>query len=135
LFVTTGDLGNWRRDRQRKGGEAMKGTAMASADDFRRLALAFPGVEEKSHMSHPDFRVGGRIFATLGSPDADHGMVALLPEQQELAIDAAPEMYRPAAGAWGRKGSTLVRLEKVSDAWLERTLRWAWENRKAKNRR
>ena len=80
-------------------------------------------------MNHPDFRVGGKIFATLGSPDADHGMVALLPEQQELAIEAEPEAFRLAAGAWGRGGSTLVVLERVSDEWLERALRWAWEKR------
>ena len=102
---------------------------MASADDFRRLALAFPGAEESSHMKHPDFRVGGKIFATLGAPDQAHGMVALLPEQQEMAIDAEPEAFKPAAGAWGSGGSTLVVLDQVSDEWLERTLRWAWEKR------
>ena len=106
---------------------------MTSADDFRRLALSFPGAEEKSHMDHPDFRVDGRIFATL--PDEEHGMVQLLPEQQELAIEAEPETFRPAGGAWGRKGATLVRLETVPAEWLERMLRWAWENRVAKNRR
>ena len=107
---------------------------MATADDFRRLALALPGAEEKSHMDHPDFRVGGRIFATLASPDKGHGMVALIPEQQELAMDAEPEAFRAASGAWGRGGSTLVVLARVSDEWLERTLRWAWEHRVAKNR-
>jgi hypothetical protein len=106
---------------------------MASADDFRRIALSFPGAEERSHMAHPDFRVGGKIFATLGAPDADHGMVGLLPEQQELAMDAEPEAFRPAAGAWGRGGSTLVRLDAVSDAWLERALDWAWRKRAPKN--
>lgn len=105
---------------------------MASPDDFRRLALAFPGAEESSHMAHPDFRVGGRIFATLGAPSEGYGMVALLPEQQELAIEAEPEAFKPASGAWGRGGSTLVELARVSDEWLERTLRWAWEKRAAK---
>ena len=102
---------------------------MASADDFRRLALAFAGAEERAHMDHPDSRVGGKIFATLASPDEAHGMVALLPEQQELAIEAAPDAFKPAAGAWGRGGSTLVDLAAVSDEWLERALRWAWEKR------
>ena len=102
---------------------------MPSADDFRRIALAFPGTEERAHMGHPDFRVGGRVFATLGAPDSEHGMVALLTEQQELAMAAAPDAFTPAAGAWGREGSTLVRLQTVSDEWLERTLRWAWERR------
>jgi hypothetical protein len=102
---------------------------MVNADDFRRIALAFPGAEEKAHMGHPDFRVGGKIFATLQAPGSDTGMVALHPEQQELAMDAEPEAFRPAAGAWGRGGSTLVDLGQVSDEWLERTLDWAWAKR------
>jgi hypothetical protein len=104
---------------------------MASQDDFRRLALALPGAEERAHMGHPDFRVGGKIFATLHAPTTGRGMVALMPEQQELAIEAEPEAFSAAAGAWGRGGSTLVQLEKVSDEWLERGLRWAWEKRAA----
>ena len=80
-------------------------------------------------MRHPDFRVGGKIFATLGSPDDAHGMVQLLPEQQELAMTAEPAAFRPATGAWGRGGSTLVRLEAVSDEWLDRAIEWAWRKR------
>jgi hypothetical protein len=102
---------------------------MASADDFRRLALSFPGAEERAHMNHPDFRVGGKIFATLGSPNKEWGMVALLPEQQELAIEAQPDAFKPASGAWGRGGSTLVKLDRVPDEWLERALEWAWRKR------
>jgi hypothetical protein len=102
---------------------------MASADEFRRIALSFPGAEEKAHMGHPDFRVGGKIFATLHAPESDPGMVSLHPEQQELAMDAEPQAFRPAAGAWGRGGSTLVRLSLVSDEWLERALDWAWAKR------
>jgi len=102
---------------------------MATPDDFRRIALSFSGAEEKAHMNHPDFRVGGKIFATLGSPDGRHGMVGLLPEQQELAIEAEPDAFRPAAGAWGRGGSTLVVLDKVSRDWLERSIEWAWRKR------
>jgi hypothetical protein len=105
---------------------------MATPDDFRRIALSFPGAEEKAHMKHPDFRVGGRIFATLGAPDKAHGMVKLLPEQQELAMEAEPEAFRPASGAWGRGGSTLVKLDAVSDEWLERALEWAWRKRATK---
>ena len=102
---------------------------MASTDDFRRIALSFPGAEEKAHMGHPDFRVGGRIFATLHGAGKDSGTVMLLPEQQELAMDAEPDAFSPAAGAWGRSGSTMVRLDAVSDEWLERTLEWAWRRR------
>ena len=108
---------------------------MATPDDFRRMALALPGAEERAHMDHPDFRVGGKIFATLASPNEAWGMVALLPEQQELAIEAEPEAFKPAAGAWGRGGSTLVQLDRVPEEWLERTLRWAWEKREAANRK
>ena len=104
---------------------------MASVDDFRRIALSFPGVEERAHMGHPDFRVGGKIFATLGSPNAEWGMVGLLPEQQALAMEAEPDSFKPAAGAWGRGGSTLVKLDAVSDEWLERALDWAWQKRAA----
>jgi hypothetical protein len=102
---------------------------MADEEHFRRIALSFPGAEEKAHMGHPDFRVGGKIFATLQAPGSDTGMVSLHPEQQELAMEAAPEAFRPAAGAWGRGGSTLVTLSRVSDEWLERTLDWAWAKR------
>jgi len=99
---------------------------MASADDFRRIALSFPGAEEKAHMGHPDFRVGGKIFATLHGTGTGTGMVALLPEQQELAMEAEPAAFKLASGAWGRGGSTLVVLSQVSDEWLERGLEWAW---------
>ena len=102
---------------------------MATADDFRRLALSFAGAEERAHMAHPDFRVGGKVFATLGYPDQAHGMASLEAEQQALAMAAEPDAFSPAAGAWGRKGSTLVRLDAVSDEWLERVLRWAWDRR------
>ena len=80
-------------------------------------------------MGHPDFRVGGRIFATLGSPDNAHGMVALLPEQQEDFMTLVPEAFSPASGAWGRQGSTLVRLEAVDEDVLEAALAAAWRRR------
>ncbi|HEY3663047.1 MAG TPA: MmcQ/YjbR family DNA-binding protein, partial [Chthoniobacterales bacterium] len=79
-----------------------------TAAAFRRLALALPGTTESSHMTHPDFRVGNKIFATLGYPDARSGMVKLAPDLQAKLISGAPETFRPAAGAWGRSGSTLV---------------------------
>lgn len=102
---------------------------MATADDFRRIALSFAGAEESAHMAHPDFRVGGRIFATLGAPDEAHGMVALMPEQQEDFIALARDAFRPAAGAWGRGGSTLVKLDAVSEDMLEAALAAAWRRR------
>ncbi len=105
---------------------------MATQDDFRRLALSFPGAEERAHMGQPDFRVGGKIFATLHAPEKGTGAVMLLPEQQELAMEAEPKAFSPAAGAWGRGGSTIVSLADVSDEWLERVLDWAWARRAPK---
>ena len=79
-------------------------------------------------MAHPDFRVGNRIFATLGYPDAQCGMVKLTPEQQANLLRAAPETFRPAAGAWGRSGSTVVLLSVTKVATLAPIMRVAWEN-------
>ena len=102
---------------------------MASADDFRRIALAFPGAEEGSHMGHADFRVGGKIFATLGSPSDDYGMASLLPEQQDDFMLLSPDAFKPASGAWGRGGSTLILLDAVADHLLEAALAAAWRKR------
>jgi hypothetical protein len=102
---------------------------MPTPDDFRRIALSFEGAEEGAHMGHADFRVKGRIFATLGAPDGDHGVVALMPEQQEDFMAMAPAGFRPANGAWGRRGSTLVRLDAVTDDVLEAALSAAWRKR------
>lgn len=102
---------------------------MPTPADFRRIALAFPGAEEGAHMGHADFRVGGRIFATLGSPDEAWGMASLLPEQQDDFMALAPEAFKPAAGAWGRGGSTLIRLEAASEELLEAALAAAWRQR------
>jgi hypothetical protein len=99
-----------------------------TADQFRRVALAQPEAIESTHMAHPDFRIGGRIFATLGYPDVGHGMVKLAPEQQELFMRIAPAAFAPAKGAWGRGGSTLVDLKKVRAAMLSDAMRAAWRN-------
>ena len=107
--------------------------AMATAAEFRRIALAFPGAEEGAHMGHADFRVGGKIFASLGSPSAEWGMAALLPEQQEDFMLLADDAFKPAAGAWGRGGSTLVRLEAVPMHLLEAALAAAWRKRAPKS--
>jgi hypothetical protein len=81
-----------------------------TADEFRRWALEISGAHESSHMDHPDFRIGGKVFASLGYPDADHGMVKLTPEQQQTFLNEAPSVFAPCAGAWGRQGSTSVAL-------------------------
>lgn len=82
-------------------------------------------------MTHPDFRVGNRIFASLGYPDAKFGMVKLTPDQQAEVRRAAPETFRPAAGAWGRSGSTVVLLAAVKASTLGPILHQAWENARA----
>jgi hypothetical protein len=97
-----------------------------TADTFRAAALALPGAVESAHMNHPDFRVANRIFATLGSPDEAWGMVKVPPEEQQRLLEAWPEVFTPAAGAWGRQGSTLVRLAKARSEVVTRSLEVAW---------
>jgi hypothetical protein len=102
---------------------------MPAADEFRAAALAFPGAEEGAHMGHADFRVGGKIFATIGSPGPGWAMASLMPEQQQDFIHLAPDAFEPAAGAWGRGGSTLIRLERVPRDLMEAALAAAWRKR------
>jgi hypothetical protein len=100
-------------------------------DAFRRIALALPEAEERAHMRHPDFRVGGKIFATLAYPDDSWGMVKLTPEQQYNFVREWPEAFVPVKGAWGLKGCTSVRLRKVTSAALRPAMEMAWENARA----
>jgi YjbR len=74
-----------------------------TAAEFRRIALSLPEAEERAHMDHPDFRVGGKIFATLGYPDKGWGMVKLFPDQQQEVMKSQPKAFVPAAGAWAGK--------------------------------
>ena len=97
-----------------------------TAAQFRKLALSFPGAFESAHMNHPDFRVGGRIFASLGYPDDEHGMVVLPSEEQTRMIREQPNAFAPAKGAWGKRGSTVVRLSVVDSATLRSALEIAW---------
>jgi hypothetical protein len=97
-------------------------------DAFRQLALTLPGATENAHMNHPDFRIGKKIFATLGYPNAGFGMVKLTPEQQEMLIAAEPDIFSPSAGAWGRGGSTLVNLERVDEVTAKSALQMARGN-------
>ena len=99
-----------------------------SANGFRRVALSLPEVVEGAHHGHADFRVGKRVFATLGYPDEKWGMVKLTPNQQAVLIDAEPEMFRPVPGAWGRSGSTNVKLAKIDQVTLRSALAMAWRN-------
>ncbi len=95
-------------------------------DTFRHIALSFAEAEERAHQQHPDFRVKGKIFATLGYPDPGFGMVKLTPDEQRAYMKIEPEAFEPAPGAWGAKGSTLVKLAKVKKATLHDALESAW---------
>jgi hypothetical protein len=79
-------------------------------EEFRALALEVPTAVELSHMNHPDFRIGGKIFASLGVPDENSAMVKLMPEQQRKLMARAPRVFTPCSGAWGRQGCTNVHL-------------------------
>lgn len=99
-----------------------------TARDFRRMALSFPEAVESSHVDHPDFRVGGKIFATLGYFDKGWGMVKLMPDQQEEFVQAQPKVFVPAKGYWGRLGSTCVHLKRAKKTALRKALVAAWLN-------
>jgi hypothetical protein len=99
-----------------------------TAADFRKLALALPEAEERAHMDHPDFRVGGKIFATLGYPDQSCGMVKLSPEEQHYFSKAEPDVFVPAKGAWGRRGATSVHLKAARKETLSKAIQAAWRN-------
>jgi hypothetical protein len=99
-----------------------------TAREFRHLALSLPTVIESEHMRHPDFRVGKRIFATLGYPGPGWGMVKLTPEQQEWLVRAEPASFTPVVGAWGRAGYTNVRLRAARKGVVREALITAWRN-------
>lgn len=100
--------------------------------DFRKIALSMPEAIESEHMAHPDFRVGGKIFASLGYPDQEHGMVVLPPEEQAGLLKSHPKVFSPAAGAWGRRGSTTVRLAAVDGRTLRRVIEIGWRHKAPK---
>jgi hypothetical protein len=104
-----------------------------TAGKFRQMALALPEVEERAHHGHPDFRVRGKIFATLGYPDNGHGALMLTPEQQKAQIQAAPRAFSPAAGAWGDAGSTIVRLKDIGAEAVGEAMTLAWQNAASKS--
>jgi len=104
-----------------------------TAADFRRIALSLEGAEESSHMGSPDFRVGGRIFATLASQAQGYGNLMLTPEQQTDFVRELPEVFLPIPGGWGRMGATHIRLAQASGDVLDGALRTAWRLRLEKN--
>jgi hypothetical protein len=99
-----------------------------TANDFRKMALALPETEERAHMSHPDFRVAGKIFATLGYPDKTRAMVKLPPERQHYLSKDYPEAFIPVKGAWGRRGATSVYLKAAEREVVRIAIEAAWRN-------
>src|SRR6478672_2267258 len=111
-----------------------------NAADFRRIALSLPGAEEGSHMGSADFRVGGRIFATLASQKLGYGNLMLTPEVQAEFLADRPDVFLPVAGGWGRMGATHIRLAKADEDTMSGALRTAWKlrvemNAKAKRKK
>ena len=96
--------------------------------EFRRIALSLPETEERRHMNHPDFRVAGKIFATLAYPSKQFAMVKLTPIQQRHFADSHPAAFTPVKGAWGRQGSTHVLLAKASKRAVKEAVLTAWRN-------
>jgi hypothetical protein len=100
---------------------------MLSEREFRRIALGMKHTVEGAHMGHPDFRVNGRIFATL-HPDHQSGMVKLTPDQQQIFVREDPATFVPENGAWGRQGGTRVLLDSVDEDKLGEVITIAWQN-------
>ncbi len=97
-------------------------------NEYRRIALTQPEAIESSHMNHPDFRVRNKIFATIYSVERSEGMVKLTPAQQRQFIKEHPKVFSPAAGAWGRSGSTIVQISLAKNDVVERAMQLAWRN-------
>ncbi|MBI3474449.1 MAG: MmcQ/YjbR family DNA-binding protein [Acidobacteria bacterium] len=106
-----------------------------NASDFRRIALSLDGAEEGSHMGAVDFRVGGRIFATLAAQKQGYGNLMLTVEQQEEFVRELPEVFLPIPGGWGRMGMTHIRLAQAGEEVLAGALRAAWILRVEKNKK
>jgi hypothetical protein len=98
-----------------------------TVDEFREIAMSFPETEERSHMNHPDFRVGGKIFATLNE-DLTQGMAKLTPAQQQDFLRMEPASFLPASGAWGVRGATMFVLVNADEGAVRDALRSAWRN-------
>jgi hypothetical protein len=103
-----------------------------TAASFRRIALSLPEAAEGSHFGNVDFRVGGKIFATLSLVSEGYGVLMLTPDQQAGMVEDEPEIFSPVPGGWGRMGSTRVLLKKVPPDILEAALRTAWLRRAPK---
>ena len=109
---------------------AQRPVTRMSAEDLRRLALALPETVEGAHHGRTDFRIGGRIFATL-SPDGMEGVALLAPEEQAVLVAAEPAIFTPVPGGWGAKGATTI-LIAADEPTLRSALTLAWRRRAPK---
>ena len=116
-----------RSSRRDSGFEIREEPGAVNATQFRRMALAMAGAVEGAHMGHPDFRANGRIFATLHAGNKT-GMVRLSPDHQKQFLEADPETFSPASGAWGRQGCTIVRLASAGEELLGEAMTLAWQD-------
>ena len=103
--------------------------------DFRRIALSLPNAEESSHMGSVDFRVDGRIFATLAHAKLGYGNLMLAPEQQAMFVAELPQVFIPVKGGWGRNGATHIVLSVANEDVVAGALRAAWQLRVEKNQK
>jgi hypothetical protein len=99
-----------------------------SIDEFREIALSMPEAIEAAHVGHPDFRVRGKIFATIGFPYANWAMVKLTPDQQQEMVARDPDIFQPVKGGWGRRGATQVLLPKATTITVQKAVTTAWRN-------
>jgi hypothetical protein len=99
-----------------------------TATDFRKIVLSLPETEEREHMNHPDFRIAGKIFATLGYPDKSRAMVKLSPEDQHNFSKDFPGVFIPVKGVWGRRGATSVILKAARKDTMQKAIQAAWRN-------
>ena len=95
---------------------------------FRKLALALEGTSEGAHGGHPDFRAGGKVFASIGHPNVTSGVVKLTPDQQQMLVSAEPEIFTPVNGTWGFRGYTKVNLPAADTKTMKSALAMAWRN-------
>lgn len=105
-----------------------------TAAHFRRIALALEGAIEGAHMGHPDFRIAGRIFASLHTNNR-FGMVNLTPDQQQELIRTHPDAFTPESGAWGRAGCTRVILAAADEESVGEAMTLAWQKTRSVKRR
>ncbi len=86
-------------------------------------------------MGAADFRVGGRIFATLAHQAQGYGNLMLSPEQQAAFVEEQPDLFVPIAGGWGRMGATHIRLAAANEDVLAGALRTAWKSARGEERK